>query len=355
MKKLITLLTLALCLCLLTGCMGTPVIYHSECTCPTAGDSTTPDASMPENGLRTGLAIVSNVKDSTSAKADGGDGVGTYDITLVAVTVDKNGIIHGCMIDGVSASITFNTAGEITSDKNAEIKTKNELGDAYGMVAYGQAKYEWYVQAKALADFAIGKTVKQLKEGAIDETTGKAPEGSDLASTATIYLAGYVSAIERAVSKATYLGASIGDSLHMAVQSSAGGSTNAGEKDGYTQIESTATAMTMKGDTITSCTIDSVQAKVSFNASGTITSNLKDSVKTKNELGADYNMVKYGGAIAEWDVQVASFCKYVVGKTPAQVAGIAVDATTKPTEADLTTSVTITIGGFQALIQKAAQ
>jgi hypothetical protein len=66
-------------------------------------------------------------------------------------------------------------------------------------------------------------------------------------------------------------------------------------------------------------------------------------------------MVAWGGAIAEWDAQAASFAAYVTGKTAAEVSGIAVDEGTKPTDADLTASVTIAIGGFQALIAKAAQ
>lgn len=42
-------------------------------------------------------------------------------------------------------------------------------------------------------------------------------------------------------------------------------------------------------------------------------------------------------------------------KMPAQVADIAVSESTVPTGADLTSSVTIAVGGFQALIGKAAQ
>jgi hypothetical protein len=64
-------------------------------------------------------------------------------------------------------------------------------------------------------------------------------------------------------------------------------------------------------------------------------------------------MVAWGGAIAEWNAQAASFANYITGKTAAEVAGIAVDAGTKPTGADLSSSVTIAIGGFQALIAKA--
>ena len=43
------------------------------------------------------------------------------------------------------------------------------------------------------------------------------------------------------------------------------------------------------------------------------------------------------------------------GKTAAEVAGIAVNEKTAPTDTDLSATVTIAIGGFQALIAKAAQ
>jgi hypothetical protein len=63
-------------------------------------------------------------------------------------------------------------------------------------------------------------------------------------------------------------------------------------------------------------------------------------------------MVAWGGAKYEWYQQAANFAAYVTGKTAAQVAGIAVTEG-KPSDADLSTSVTIAIGGFQALIAKA--
>ena len=115
------------------------------------------------------------------------------------------------------------------------------------------------------------------------------------------------------------------------------------------------TALTVNGGIITSCYIDSLQAKVAFGADGAITTDLSAPVLTKNGLGENYNMKTYGNAIAEWDQQAASFASYVTGKTAAEVAGIAVDEGTKPTEADLVNSVTIAVGGFQALIAKAMQ
>ena len=110
----------------------------------------------------------------------------------------------------------------------------------------------------------------------------------------------------------------------------------------------------MKDGVITSCYIDSLQAEVVYNGDGTAAAG---NMKTKNDLGFDYNMELYtgGAAVGEWFEQVASFCSYVTGKTPDQVSGIAVTETTAPAEADLVTSVTIAIGGFQALIVKAAK
>jgi len=350
MKKSIALfLTLVLLAGLLAGCAGTPVVYYTNCTCPAGGHTPTPEATRPtpaEGAVKTGLAVITSVAKSENAKqAD-------YDVTLVAVLVDDDGIIQDCIIDSIGTKVTFDAAGKITSDLSAQILSKNELGDDYGMKAYGGAKYEWYQQAGALADYAVGKTVAELKNGAIDES-GKAPAGSDLASTATIYLGGYVSAIEAAVNGAQHLGAQAGDELKLAAISAIDSSTSAtAEKNGTAQLDCNVTAITVKDGIITSCAIDAVQAKVSFDAAGTITSDLTAAVKTKNQLGKDYGMVAWGGAKYEWNQQAASFADYVTGKTGAQVAGIAVSEG-KPADADLAASVTIAIGGFQALIAKA--
>lgn len=346
-KTMLLILALALIAGIFAGCAGTPVIYYTNCTCPggSHGNPTTPPV-LKDGAVKTGLAIITSLKDSENAKH------ANYDVTVVAVTVDDAGVIHDCIIDSVGTKVTFDATGTITADLNAQIPTKNELGDDYGMVNYGGAKYEWYKQAEALANYAVGKTVDELKNGAIDET-GKAPAGSDLASTATIYLGGYVGAIEEAVKNAKHLGAVSGDELKLAINNSISGSASAtAEKNGTAQLDCDVTALTVKDGVITSCTIDSVQAKVSFDATGTITTDLTAPVQTKNQLGEAYGMVAWGGAKFEWNEQAASFAAYVTGKTAAEVAGIAVSEG-KPADADLAASVTIAIGGFQALIQKA--
>lgn len=346
MKKMLLLALVGLMVVsMLAGCAGTVVVID-DCTC-----SGNEEVKPADGAVKTGLAVTTKISDSTSAAEDK-EGAIEYDVTMAAVTVDGEGVILSCSIDSVPATLKIDDSGSITSDITAAIQTKNERGAGYGMVTYGGAIAEWDAQVAALCDYAVGKTVAELKNGAIDET-GKAPEGSDLASSATIYLGGYVSAIEAAVKNAQYLGASEGDTLALVTENTLSSSVAATEeKDGTAQLDVSIGVVTSKDGVITSCIIDAVQAKINFSSKGVITSDLSAQVKTKNELGADYGMVAWGNAKAEWNQQAASFASYVTGKTLEQVNGIAVTEG-KPADADLAASVTISIGGFQSLIAKA--
>ena len=353
-KKLATLMSLVLVLCLLAGCVGTPVICtenHST-TAPTESLSTenievTNTGSTvveTEGALKTGLAIVANLSESANATQ------AKYDITMVSVLVDDNGVIHDCIIDGIAKTVEFDATGTITADLTAPVQTKNELGDSYGMVAWGGAKYEWYVQADALAQYAVGKTVEELRSGAVNEQ-GKAPEGTDLAATATIYLGGYVSAIEKAVAGATHLGAQAGDTLKMATVNGLGNSVSAtAEANGTVQLDCDVAVVTEKDGVVTSCYIDSLQAKVTFDATGTISTDLTTAPLTKNELGANYGMVAWGGAVAEWDAQAAAVAAYCTGKNEEAIRGIGYDEQIPVDGVDATASVTIYFGNLVELI-----
>ncbi len=351
-KRIAVFLTLAIILAVLSGCAGTTVVV-GNCTCPTENAPELPVAgnTVPDGtALKTGLAIVTSL--SGSADAAESDGAAKYDVTIVAVTVDANGVIQDCLIDSLGTSVSFDASGIITSDVSAKLMTKGELGETYGMKASG-SKYEWNEQVAALANYAIGKTADELKNGAVNES-GYAAD-ADLASSASIYIGGYVSAIEEAVNGAQYRGAKQGDELKLTSICSLSSSKSAeGENGGTAQLDCDVTVITMSEGTITSCAIDSVQAKVSFGADGKITTDTTAPVQTKNALGAAYGMKENGSAKYEWNEQAANFAAYITGMTPDQVAGIAVTETTAPAEADLSASVTISIGGFQALIAKAA-
>ena len=368
-KHFALILTIALMISLLAGCAGTTVVIGScNCDCPYKDGTQTPvpqetkpvegtEATIPAEGaVLTGLSVSTNIADSVSATNEK-EGEAKYDITLAAVLVNENGVILDCTIDSVPATVTFDATGNITSDLAMAVPTKNEMGESYGMVAWGGAVAEWDAQVAAVSKYAVGKTVEELKNGDIDMTTGKAKDGSDLATSATIYLAGYVYAIEAAVNNAQNLGAQAGDELVLSTLNTIKSSTNAAaDKDGTAQLDCDIVALTKKDGVITSCYIDSVQAKIAFNAAGEITTDLSAAVQTKNELGEAYGMVAWGGAKAEWNEQAAAYAAYVTGKTAEEVAGIAITEATKPADGtDLAASVTIAIGGFQALIAKAMQ
>ena len=277
MKKSVITLALVLVIALLTGCAGTPVVYYSDCTCPTgAHTETTPVESTPventtpvettapmegpvvEGAVKTGVAILASALESKDA--GDADGEAKYDVSVVAVTVDDNGVIQSCIIDSIGTSVLFDVSGQIVSDLTAPIATKNELGENYGMKAYAGSQYEWNEQAAALAAYAVGKTVEELRSGAVDET-GHAAD-ADLATTATIYLGGYVDAIENAVFNAQHLGAELGDELKLAVIPGVGSSKSAdAENAGLAQLDVDAVALTLRDGVITSAQIDSLRSE----------------------------------------------------------------------------------------------
>ena len=364
MKKLSLMLCICLVVGLLSGCVGTTVVYHESCTCPTESGSapntqpTEETKPMPTDDVtdaeyvKTGLYIGTNLSGSANATAEEA-GKADYDVTLVAVTVDDSGVIRSCVIDSIGTSVAFDAAGVITSDVNAAIATKNELGESYGMKAYAGSKYEWNEQAAAVAEYAVGKTAAELRSGAVTEA-GKAKD-ADLATVATIYIGGYVEGIIAAAENARHLGAKSTDVLKLAALPNVKSSKSAeGENAGLAQLDVDVTALTMDGNVISSCYIDSLQAKVSFDATGTITTDLTAPVATKNQLGENYGMKKYAGSAYEWNEQAAAFAAYVTGLTAAEVEGIAVNEGTKPTDADLAATVTIAVGGYKALVVKAA-
>ena len=342
MKKILLSLFL---LVFLTGCVGLPVIYDCDCEKEKTEEVETPV--IPEGNAKTGLSFLTNVSLKENNTLE-------YDITFVAVTVNDEGVITSCSIDGVNTKIVVDATGAITTDLTKAVKTKQELGDAYNMVAWGGAKYEWYEQANSLAQYVVGKTASQVEGIAVNESTK--PTGSDLSSSVTIAIGGYKEAIVKAVNNATHLGASTSDELHLAANVSVSSSKNAtADAKGLAEVDVDVIALTESKGYITSSVLDAVQAKVEFDATGTITTDLTKEILTKNELGDAYNMVAWGGAKYEWYEQAASFCEYIKGKTASQVEGIAVNESTKPTATDLSATVTIAIGGFKALVAEALE
>ncbi|MCI8915668.1 MAG: hypothetical protein HFF26_03240 [Oscillospiraceae bacterium] len=353
----VLVLCVLLLLSALTGC-GTTVVVVPQGGTPasTAPDKTDTPETQPAQGgvsapVKTGLAILTDLSGSKDAGEE--DGSAKSELLLVAVTVGDDGVIDRCVIDMVQAKIGFNASGALTTDPATTFPSKNELGDDYGMKKASSIGKEWNEQAAALADYAVGKTVAELKGMAVGED-GKAAD-ADLAASVTLYIGSFVDGIEAAVNSASHLGASQGDRLSLTSETSMSKSKDAAaDKEGVAQAYATAAAVTFSGDTISSCYIDALQANVNFDTAGKITTDLTAAPQTKNQLGDGYGMKKASSIGKEWNEQAASFCAYVTGKTAAEVKGLAVDESGKAADADLAASVTVGIGEFQALIEKAA-
>ncbi|MBC8535087.1 FMN-binding protein [Feifania hominis] len=304
--------------------------------------------------LRTGIGVVSSLS-SSKAPADGKDGTAQTDATIAAVTVDRDGRIVACTIDAIQAKIGFDASGAITTGADAQFQTKQELGRNYGMYKASSIGKEWSEQADAFAQYAVGKTVAELKGLAVNEAG--APTDTDLNSSVTLSVGGFLEAIEKAVANASGSSAQGSDTLRLAVITSASSSTSAtADKEGTAQSDSTIAAVTLDRDgKITSCVIDALQAKVKIDATGAIKTDLAEPVKTKNELGQNYGMHKASSIGKEWNEQAAAFSQYVVGKTASEVAGIAVDEQGKAADTDLVSSVTVAVSPFVQIVEKAAK
>ena len=142
----------------------------------------------------------------------------------------------------------------------------------------------------------------------------------------------------------------------LAVITSAADSTSAAGEEGLADIGSTAVALLVDGDgRIAACAIDAVQSRIPFTADGALALNAGTVFPSKRELGKDYGLAEASGIGREWYEQTAAFASYVTGKTVAEVKGMALDERTAPTEAELSSSVTIAVGGFIDDIEKAAR
>ena len=347
MKKMLAfVLTLAMTVVLLSGCAGVPVAVET----PQQDVKDEAAEAIPGDAVKTGLYVSANLTaENGEAEADGNV---TTDISIIAVTVSDSGVIESCEIDAVQGKVAFDAEGQLTAEAG-EVLSKKELGENYGMKAFSPIGKEWDEQVEAIESYAVGKTVEELKTKAIDESG--VVKDADLASGATIYMGSFIWGIEGAVANAQHLGAAKGDQLVLTAISNSTGSKGAtAEEAGSAGVTSNIAALTFKGNVITSCMIDAVQSKAEFGTDGVVKTQA-GAVLSKNQLGEDYGLKQFSPIGKEWNEQAAAFAEYVTGKTAEEVLGMALTETTAPAEADLASSVTIAVGDFMALIEKAAK
>ena len=289
--------------------------------------------------VKTGLSFTT---DLTSSK----DGQAQANISITAVTVDDNGVITQCIIDVIQGKVKFDETGKVTSDKAAEVQSKQELGDGYNMRGASSIKAEWNEQANAFAAYCVGKTAEQLQAIALNEQG----QAVDIVSSCTLTADEFLPSVLDAVAKAEHHGAKAGDVLKLTQVTNISSSKDAtAEAAGLAQVNTHVGMFTLNGDVITTAYIDAVQAKVNFSAEGKITSDLTAPVLTKNELKDGYNMRNASPIKAEWFEQTAAFCAFITGET----LNKAVEIAANPAATDVIASCTIKVNDFLKLIVKA--
>ncbi len=154
-----------------------------------------------KSGDKLGLGIVTTIDKSTDAAADK-DGLAQAYSTYTAVSFGADGKITSSIIDASQSNVNYNASGKLTTDKNTEVKTKNELGEAYGMKKASGIQKEWNEQAAAFAAYVKGKTLDEVKGIALKEG---APADAELASSVTVHVTDFITVIEKAAQNAKLL------------------------------------------------------------------------------------------------------------------------------------------------------
>lgn len=357
MKKVIALLLgLTLVASMFTGCgkkaTEETTTTTAAATTAAATEATTAAATTTEPAAaKTGLAIVTSIDKSTPAGEK--DGLAQANSAVYAVLVGADGKILDCKIDGIETMVNFTKEGKITTDLATVFKTKQELGAEYGMKAQSKIGKEWNEQADAFAAYVVGKTIDEVKGIAVT-ADGKAGD-ADLVSSVTIHIGGFINGVATAVSYAQDLGAKEGDKLGLGVTSSIARSKDASAKEaGLAQAYNYYNVVTTGADgKVTSSFLDASIAEVNFDTKGAISTDLKAAIQSKQELKDAYGMKKASKIAKEWYEQANAFSAYITGKTADEVNGIAVTADGLAGDADLVSSVTVHVGPFIAVANKA--
>ena len=326
---------------LLSGCSGK--IASAQ---PPQG-TTAPITEAARGGLKTGLGIVASTAGSKNADP-GSEGSAQTVMTMVALTLDESGTIDQCIIDSLQADVRFDESGALLTDPKTQVVSKNALGQAYGLQKASSIGREWSEQAAAFAEYVRGRTMEEVRSIALDNS-GK-PGDAELVASVTISVNDFIAGIEAAAASAADLGAQKGDVLRLASMAGISGSS-----DGKANFEANISAVTFRGDVVSSCVLDAVQTNVEFDTGGRITGDPAAPVLSKNQLGRSYGMHTASSIGKDWNEQAAAFAAYAQDKTANEIAGIAADDGGRPADAELRASVTIRIDDFQRLIAKAVQ
>ncbi len=150
-----------------------------------------------------GIATHTEITKQTDAEGDT-NGIGEASVTAAAVLLDSEGKIVSCAVDTVAPKAEYTAEGKAV--KGADVKSKYELKEAYGMSKStydvngdGTVK-EWFEQADIFCNTVKGKTIDEVKKMVADDMRGDATLQT---AGCTIMVSELVKALTNAAAKTT--------------------------------------------------------------------------------------------------------------------------------------------------------
>lgn len=339
-----------------TGNTSTSTSTPSPVSSSTTPISSTTDKVTYKQGLGTSIDFATD-KNGVITQAN---------VYVASVIFDSTNTIVSAYIDELQIPLTYTAASgdtaaklEFTASKpqiksshkpeGQAVASKKELLEDYGM-AGSATKGEWYVQAAAIENVAIGLTVDQFK--AQVGTNGKPADGSDLSADASITVSTTAKTIESALAHAKEYEAKEAGVAGAGIVLT--GISNDYSGNWQLDVEMAATAVSDSKVVSTQVSVyqipvttegklgtnNAVKYATEVGAVGTIASKL--------ELGEKYGMAGSANK-GEWNVQALAYETWAVGKDAAAL-NAAVGKDNKPSDSDLAADVSITVNGFTSSV-----
>ena len=301
--------------------------------------------------VKLGLGAITTIDSSKDLNGDVLP-LGQVDTIMAAVGFDKDDKVVSLTIDSAQSKVNFDKDLQLTTDVKAELKTKVELGDAYGMIKGSKIGKEWYQQIAELEKWMVGKTVAEIK--AMKVNSNVVPEEAELTSLVSISVDGYIAVVEKAFNTAVALNSSavkvgLGHNIDISKSKGLGKDAEGKEILPLAQVDTVMAATAFDADgKVAGTFIDNAQTKINFDNQGKVTTDKAGVFKTKVELGAEYGMIKASKIGKEWYEQAAALGQWMVGKTVAEIKAmktVEVDAAhpAVPDVAELTSLVSVSV------------
>ena len=152
------------------------------------------------------VTSIGSVKDASVVDGENYDGQAQVNNTICTVRLGEDGKVAYVKFDVTQTKIAFSVEGKVVTDTAAEILTKMEKGEAYGMLKASSIGKEWYEQIAAFENWCIGKTpdevlgIKTYDKG--DGSHTAVPDVEELKASCTITVGDYLAAFKKAVANA---------------------------------------------------------------------------------------------------------------------------------------------------------